>query len=151
MHTPTLFRSLTGARALRALASLALCALPAPAARAQSTDSVDRPGVPDTSIFAPLRLPTPNEFRLADGEPGPRYWQNRADYDIRATLDTATQTLTGRLTMRYTNDSPVSLDHIWMQVEQDAFTDSSLNAYVFPQQSRFGARGFAGGDRIDSF
>jgi hypothetical protein len=38
-----------------------------------------------------------------------------------------------------------------MQVEQNAFTDTSLNAYVFPQQSRFGARGFQGGDVIEHF
>jgi peptidase M1-like protein len=160
MYSPTRIRPHTGARGVRALAIFALCAAAVPAASQQQadsgasrqiSDSVDRPGVPDTSIFAPLRLPTPNEFRLADGEPGPRYWQNRADYDIRATLDTATQTVTGELTLHYTNNSPVALDHIWMQVEQDAFTDSSLNAYVFPQQSRFGARGFAGGDRIDRF
>jgi len=160
MYSPTRIRLHTGARGVRALAIFTLCAAAVPAASQQQadsgasrqiSDSVDRPGVPDTSIFAPLRLPTPNEFRLADGEPGPRYWQNRADYDIRATLDTATQTVTGELTLHYTNNSPVALDHIWMQVEQDAFTDSSLNAYVFPQQSRFGARGFEGGDRIDRF
>ena len=101
MYSPTRIRPHTGARGVRALAIFALCAAAVPAASQQQadsgasrqiSDSVDRPGVPDTSIFAPLRLPTPNEFRLADGEPGPRYWQNRADYDIRATLDTATQT-----------------------------------------------------------
>ncbi|MBX6331147.1 MAG: M1 family metallopeptidase [Gemmatimonadaceae bacterium] len=108
-------------------------------------------GVADTSIFAPLPLPTPNEFRLASGAPGPRYWQNRADYDITATLDTGANALTGELTMRYTNNSPTTLDHIWMQVEQNAFTDSSLNAYIYPQNSRFGARAFAGGDEIDHF
>jgi hypothetical protein len=104
----------------------------------------------DTSIFARLtQLPTPNEYRLASGAPGPAYWQNRADYDIRATLDTARQELHGELTLHYTNNSPTALDHIWLQVEQNAFTDSSLNAYIYPQNSRFGARGFEGGDRIE--
>jgi hypothetical protein len=153
MLTPTRILSLTGARTVRALVAFVLGAAVAPVAHAQQAvqaDSMDRPGVPDTSIFAALRLPTPNEYRLADGEPGPRYWQNRADYDIKATLDTAAQTVTGQLTLHYTNNSPVALTHIWLQVEQDAFNDSSLNAYVFPQQSRFGARGFEGGDRIDT-
>ena len=118
---------------------------------AQSAADVDRPGAGDTSIFAPLRRQPPNEFRLANGEPGPRYWQQRADYEIRATLDTTKDQVTGELTLRYTNNSPVTLDHIWMQVEQNAFTDSSLNAYVFPQQSRFGGGGFSGGDVIDRF
>ena len=30
-------------------------------------------------------LPTPNEYRTASGAPGPKYWQQRADYDIKAT------------------------------------------------------------------
>lgn len=148
----------TRRQTLRAIAIAIVSCTPALALRAaplaaQDTTaaSVDRPGAGDTSIFAPLDLPTPNEFRLANGEPGPRYWQNRADYDIHATLDTVTKMLTGQLTLRYTNNSPVPLTHIWMQVEQNAFTDSSLNAYVFPQASRFGARGFEGGDVIERF
>ncbi|HZI54213.1 MAG TPA: hypothetical protein VFD56_10935, partial [Chitinophagaceae bacterium] len=28
-------------------------------------------------------LPTPNEYRTASGAPGPKYWQQRADYDIK--------------------------------------------------------------------
>ena len=88
----------------------------APVAMAQAKTA--GAGVDDTSIFAPLEAPTPNDFRLASGAPGPRYWQNRADYDIRATLDTATKSLRGELTMRYTNNSPTALDHIWMQMER---------------------------------
>src|SRR6185437_10679596 len=133
------------------LALAAAIAILAPRLEAQGANDVDRPGKGDTSIFAPLRTQPPNDFRLADGEPGPRYWQQRADYDIRTTLDTARDQVTGELTLRYTNNSPVTLDHIWMQVEQNAFTDSSLNAYIFPQQSRFGGGGFSGGDVIDRF
>src|ERR1044072_7136040 len=38
--------------------------------------------------FEPLGtlLPTPNEYRTASGAPGPNYWQQRADYDIRCEL-----------------------------------------------------------------
>ena len=32
-------------------------------------------------------LATPNEYRTASGAPGPKYWQQRADYDIKAILD----------------------------------------------------------------
>ena len=108
--------------------------------------------VGDTSMFAPLQIfPAPNEFRMASGAPGPRYFQQRADYDIRASLDTGTKTLRGEYTLRYTNNSPDTLTFIWMQVEQNAFTDSSLNSLVFPPESRFGARGFQGGDVIERF
>jgi Peptidase family M1 domain len=111
----------------------------------------DATGVNDTSVFAPLPMPQGSEFRSASGAPGPRYWQNHADYDIQASIDTAAQTLTGQLRLRYTNHSPDTLHFVWFQVEQNAFKDSSLNALVFPQQSRFGSRGFDGGDVIDRF
>ena len=32
-------------------------------------------------------LPTPNDQRIASGAPGPKYWQQRAQYVIEATLD----------------------------------------------------------------
>jgi hypothetical protein len=105
----------------------------------------------DTSIFAPLPWAPATATRTAGGKPGHAYWQNRADYTISATLDTAQRSLTGRLTLRYTNNSPDTLDFIWFQTEQNAFRANSLNGLIFPQDSRFGARGFDGGDVIDRF
>jgi hypothetical protein len=88
-------------------------------------------GAADTSVFAPLALlPSPNGYRSASGAPGPRYWQNRADYEIRATLDTGTKVLTGWLRLRYTNASPDTLRFLWFQVEQNAFGPRSLMADV---------------------
>jgi hypothetical protein len=105
----------------------------------------DRTGVGDTSIFAPLIFGSPNSFRSGSGAPGSRYWQNRADYDLHAMLDTATKSVSGEMTLRYTNHSPDTLAFIWLQTEQNAFRANSLNSYIFPQNSRFGARDFAGG------
>jgi hypothetical protein len=107
--------------------------------------------VGDTSIFAPLALPTANEFRDGSGAPGSRYWQNRASYDIDATLDTATKTLHGHETLRYTNNSPDTLRFVWVQTEQNAFQANSLNSFIFPANSRFGAKNFQGGDVIEHF
>ncbi len=90
-------------------------------------------------------LPGANEMRAGSGAPGSRYWQNRADYTLKATLDTAAKSVTGAMTLRYTNKSPDTLRFIWMQTEQNAFRDKSLNSYIFPEESRFGARGFNGG------
>ncbi len=106
-------------------------------------------GVGDTSIFAPLVLPTPNEFRSSSGTPGPKYWQNRASYSLSASLDTAAKTLRGAMLMKYTNNSPDTLHFIWLHMEQNAFKPNSLNSYVFPSASRFGARDFDGGDNIE--
>ena len=122
-------------------------AAPASAPRPRFDDT----GVGDTSMFAPLALPPGNQFRSGSGAPGPKYWQNHADYDIKASLDTTSKTLTGSLKLKYTNNSPDSLRFIWLQLEQNAFKDKSLNSFIFPQESRFGARGFEGGDVIDRF
>jgi hypothetical protein len=123
----------------------------APAGPAAPLPHFDNTGVGDTSIFAPLDLPPGNLFRAGSGAPGPMYWQNHADYDIKASLDTTSKTLTGSLRMRYTNNSPDTLRFIWMQMEQNAFKDKSLNSFIYPQDSRFGARGFEGGDVVDRF
>jgi len=101
--------------------------------------------VTDTSIFAPLVLPTPNDDRAGSGAPGQDYWQNRADYSIRTTLDTAATSVKSEMTLRYTNNSPDTLHFIWLQTEQNAFKVKSLNSFIFPEDSRFGARGFEGG------
>src|SRR5438445_581197 len=72
------------------------------------------PQVGDTWPFRRLTLPTPNEMREGAGTPGPRYWQQRADYTIRATLDTATHTIAGSETLRYANNSPDTLHYLWL-------------------------------------
>jgi hypothetical protein len=106
----------------------------------------------DTSIFAPLVIqPSPNELRLGSGEPGKDYWQNRADYDLQAVVDTAAKTVTGKMRLRYTNHSPVALPFLWLQTEQNAFKANSLNSFIYAQDSRFGAAGFEGGLVFDSF
>ncbi|MEQ8927145.1 MAG: M1 family peptidase, partial [Fulvivirga sp.] len=43
-------------------------------------------------------LPTPNSYRSADGSPGPDYWQQKADYNIKVTLDDKNQRIIGKET-----------------------------------------------------
>jgi len=149
---------LTRARVAGALftAAVAATSVGAQSAASGSRAAPPRPrfdstGVGDTSMFAPLNLPPGNEYRSGSGAPGPKYWQQRADYDLKATLDTATKSVRGEMTIRYTNNSPDTLHFLWFQVEQNAFKSNSLNSYVFPAESRFGARNFEGGDVIDRF
>ena len=40
-------------------------------------------------------LPTPNEYRTGSGAPGPKYWQQKADYVISVELNDQNQTVTG--------------------------------------------------------
>ena len=48
-------------------------------------------------------LPTPNTFRTASGAPGKDYFQNKADYDIKAELDDENQRIIGSEIITYTN------------------------------------------------
>ncbi|HXW98057.1 MAG TPA: M1 family metallopeptidase [Gemmatimonadales bacterium] len=109
-----------------------------------------RAAVADTGVFAPLALPPANDLRRPDGSPGSRYWQQRVDYSIKATLDTGARRLEGEVTIRYANRSPDSLTHVWIQLDQNLFRKGSVGSYLNGQDTRFGAEGFDGGYDIKS-
>ena len=64
-------------------------------------------------------LTTPNEQRTASGAPGVKYWQQRADYDIKCNLDEKALMLSGTETITYYNNSPDALDYIWLQLDEN--------------------------------
>ncbi|HXS57811.1 MAG TPA: hypothetical protein VN726_16870, partial [Hanamia sp.] len=64
-------------------------------------------------------LPTPNEYRTASGAPGPKYWQQRCDYDITAELDEVNLKLSGKETVTYYNNSPDALSYLWLQLDEN--------------------------------
>lgn len=66
-------------------------------------------------------LPTPNGVRTASGAPGHAYWQQRADYVIRAQLDEVKRSLTGSATITYHNHSPDTLRYLWLQLDQNIY------------------------------
>src|SRR2546430_16443524 len=100
--------------------------------------------VADTSPFRALPLPAPGRVRGASGAPGPDYWQQRADYVIRATLDTSAQTIRGSERIHYVNHSPDTLAFLWVQIEQNLFPPNS-NTYALTQPPLH----FAGGARSE--
>jgi hypothetical protein len=72
-----------------------------------------------------------NDLRAADGQPGQKYWQNRADYKLSARLDDQKNEITGSEILTYTNNSPQKLGFIWMQLDQNLFKlDSRGNKQV---------------------
>ncbi len=88
-------------------------------------------------------LPTPNEYRLASGAPGPKYWQQRADYDIKCELDEKNQKLTGSETITYFNNSPNELTFLWLQLDENQHssvnnanyqTSNTMPTQISPQQ-----------------
>ncbi len=93
------------------------------------------------------------DTRSASGQPGPKYWQNRADYSLAATLNEAANKIEGIALITYTNNSPDKLSFLWMQLDQNLFKkDSKGNAIIPLQGSRNGAKGqnFDGGYKINS-
>ena len=85
---------------------------------------------PDVTKFAQLgqTLPTPNVYRNAAGAPGHAYWQQRADYVIKAELDSINRRITASEAITYTNNSPDTLPYLWLQLDQNRFRRDSLEA-----------------------
>ncbi|HEY9229306.1 MAG TPA: M1 family metallopeptidase [Gemmatimonadaceae bacterium] len=93
---------------------------------ARTADGQMRASVADTSRFRPLDLPTPNEYRTGSGRPGAKYWQQKVDYRIAATLDPEKNEIRGRETIHYVNRSPDALPYLWMHVEQNICEPASV-------------------------
>lgn len=71
-----------------------------------------------------------NEYRTADGKPGPKYWQNHADYQINAALDTAAKTLTATENLTYTNNSPNQLNELWLHLDEQTYRKDARSQFV---------------------
>ena len=107
-----------------------------------------------TDAFAPnFYTKNGTATRSASGQPGEKYWQNRADYQLTANLNANTSEIVGTETLTYTNNSPDKLSFLWMNVDQNLFkNDSRGNAVIPIKGSRNGADGekFDGGHKIKS-
>ena len=119
---------------MRLVISVLFAALATPSLSAQTAV-----GAPDTSAFRRLELPAPSAIRAGSGAPGPEYWQQRVDYVIRASLDTAARSLRGEERITYTNNSPDTLRYLWLQLDQNAFTPDGRGHRIFNQRQRYGA------------
>src|SRR5438128_2741370 len=89
--------------------------------KAQTT-SVFNPHEAFASQFYPY---LGDEVRTADGRPGPKYWQNRADYQINTSLDDQQHRVDGTVQINYTNNSPQALNFLWLQLDQNIYSQSS--------------------------
>jgi hypothetical protein len=81
----------------------------------------------DTNKFSQMYdlLATPNMFRTASGAPGPAYYQQQADYKIDIELDDKKAKLSGSETITYYNNSPDSLEYLWIQLDQNQASEDS--------------------------
>ncbi len=131
------------------LLSMAIAAGPT-AAQTPSTRSDVTGGT--LSPFRPLELPAANLMRTGSGRPGSRYWQQRADYRIQATLDPERHELRGRETIHYVNRSPDALPYLWLFLEQNICGPTSITEQLdqpplvfLGSTFDFSCKGFPGG------
>jgi len=71
-------------------------------------------------------LPSPNVYRSASGAPGPAYWQQRASHTMDIRLDEDERRIYAESDIEYTNNSPDTLNYIWLALDQNRFKDGSL-------------------------
>ena len=100
-------------------------------ASAIAQDIKNNPGSNHGNRFEQLGtiLPTPNEYRTASGAPGPKYWQQRVDYDINCELDEPARKLTGKETITYFNNSPDNLTYLWLQLDENEHSSVNNSGY----------------------
>jgi hypothetical protein len=140
------------------LAALLLMSMTLGAGTSAAQSSGPRPDTAVTlSPFRPLDLPAASLMRTGAGRPGSRYWQQRADYRIRATLDPETHELRGRETIHYVNRSPDALPYLWLFLEQNICGPTSITEkldqppLVFLGSTfDFSCKGFQGGIELES-
>ena len=106
-------------------------------------------------LFAPNFYPTGGTIsRAATGEPNVGYWQNKADYQINATLNDVTNLIAGSVIITYKNNSPHPLPFLWLMLDQNLFNKTSRGQARMPlgSRSRYGdsKSNFNGGNKISS-
>ena len=116
---------------LRAVSVLLLLGFQGLTATPQTAASAAATSYDPRLTFAPLTLPDPvNVYRSSNGAPGPAYWQNEADYEMHAALDTTAKTVRNDEVITYTNNSPDSLTSLWLHMEQNTYRKDSRDRIV---------------------
>ncbi|OWP64175.1 peptidase [Hymenobacter amundsenii] len=66
--------------------------------------------------------------RAESGRPGPKYWQNSADYTIKVNFDPATRRVSGTAAIAYHNASPDSLRQVWFKLYPNLYQKGAPRA-----------------------
>ncbi len=89
------------------------------------------------ALFSPVFYPSGTTItRAASGEPNTAYWQNKADYQITASLNDNTSEINGSVIITYKNNSPHTLLFLWLQLDQNLFNKESTGQARMPVGSR---------------
>src|SRR3546814_6733481 len=70
-----------------------------------TANAQDEPAYDQHDLFHPLfNYSYGNQYRSASGQPGPLYWQNRADYVVNVSLDTTKHAINGDRSEEHTSE-----------------------------------------------
>lgn len=104
-------------------------------------------------VYAQNPLPVPAEIQAAyqkgtrdiSGKPGPKYWQNTANYDLKVNFNPASRELKGTVDVVYYNNSPDTLKQLWFKLYPNLYKKG------VPRNTRFNDRDLNDGVSISSF
>ncbi len=128
---------------------------PAPSAGPGGTATSSATRVMEVPAMEAFDRALANGTRARSGEPGPRYWQQWADYRLAAELNPVSKRLTGTAAIRYHNRSPDTLGVVYVQLLHNIFAPESRHNTDVPwavegyQLSRVAAQGTALGEGQD--
>ena len=124
----------TGIRFVAVLCGLGLTWLNACSSGRSSVNSAPTPGTAGTSSRrTAMEVPISDAYeravhlgtRTQSGAPGPRYWQQWADYRLEAELNPTSKRLTGKGSITYYNRSPDTLSQVYVQLLHNIFAPNS--------------------------
>lgn len=89
------------------------------------------------SSLAQTYLPPPlnieqayiKQTRTLNGKPGKNYWQNTADYTIKVSFNPHTRSLSGTVSIDYTNNSPDTLKQLWFKLYPNFYKKGVMRNY----------------------
>ncbi|MBE7176411.1 MAG: M1 family metallopeptidase [Mucilaginibacter polytrichastri] len=111
----------------------AICSLAVLQAGAQVTSPAGNSKYDYQSLWSPTFYPRAGtEFRSASGQPGAKYWQNKVDYVLDATLNDQSNEISASELVTYKNNSPDNLEFLWFQLDQNLFKKDSRGEAVIP-------------------
>lgn len=81
-------------------------------------------GLLGSGAYAQQQLPIPQDIQKAyargtrdlSGKPGPKYWQNTAEYNLKVDFNPSSRLLKGTVAVLYKNSSPDTLREMWFKL-----------------------------------
>jgi hypothetical protein len=75
-----------------------------------------------------------NHTRSENGEPGVGYWLNSSDYKLEAWIDASKNTLSGKGSIVYHNNSPAALKDVHLRLYQDIYKKGTARMEPVPPE-----------------